>query len=204
MLFLFADESGDIKHASGTRHFVYVGILTKSKKECEKTLDQLKENYVNVFHRKFFKKEIKASDLEQSEIIYFLNGLKELDYSVFCAHIDTYDAKKQFNLGKDGALKRMQLLEIVLGNVFATAPLFNDGIGKIVIDKGLSEELCVDIRKRLAEKYKDVPRIEAESSHKVAGIQIADLVAGVIRMHLKGDSIYFPYIKDKIRTMTEL
>ena len=59
MFFLFADESGDINFKTGSKYFVYVGILTASKKECDKKLNELKKNYEKTFHRKF-QREVKA------------------------------------------------------------------------------------------------------------------------------------------------
>ncbi|MBU0591580.1 MAG: DUF3800 domain-containing protein [Candidatus Micrarchaeota archaeon] len=199
MFFLFADESGDINFKKGSKYFVYVGILSESRKACDKKLIELKKRYETTFHRKFAR-EIKASKMEKEEIIYFLDGLKSLNYEVFCAHIDTYDSKKQFNNINNGSKKRMQLLEIVITNAYSV----NHAVNKIVIDKGLSQELRNSIRTRLSQKYKEVPKIEAKVSHNVAGIQIADLIAWAIRKHLAGDSIYYTYIENKIRGKTEL
>ncbi len=199
MFFLFADESGDINFKKGTRYFVYVGVLIQSRKACDKKLAELKKNYEKVFHRKF-QREIKASKLEKDEFIYFLDGLRKLDYEIFCAYVDTYEPKKQFNNIEDGSMKRMQLLEIVITSAFSV----NHGVNKIIVDKGLSQELRNEIRKRLTQKYKEAPKIEAEDSRNVAGIQIADLISWAIRKHLSGDSLYYTYVEDKIRVKTEL
>ncbi len=168
-------------------------------KECDKMLNDLKKNYEKTFHRTF-QREIKAKKLEKDELIYFLDGLRKFDYGIFCAYVDTYDHQKKFNEIKDGSLKRMQLLEIVITSAYSV----DHGINKIIIDKGLSEELLNDIRKRLSQKYKEVPKIDARDSRNVAGIQIADLIAWAIRKHLGGDSLYFSYIENKIRAKTEL
>ena len=199
MFFFFADESGDINFKSGSKYFVYVGILTASMKECDKELNELKNNYEKRFHRKF-QREIKAKKLEKEEIIYFLDELRKFDYGIFCAYIDTYDAQKKFNKNKNGNLKRMQLLEIVITSAYS----IDHGINKIIIDKCLSQELLDNMRKRLSQKYKDIPKIEARNSRNVAGIQIADLIAWSIRKHLGGDSLYFSYIENKLRSKTEL
>jgi len=200
MFFLFADESGDVNFKTGTRHFVYVGILTKSKKNCEQKLNDLKSGYKDVFRRKFQKKELKASKLEKDEFIYFLDGLRSLDYEVFYAAVDTYDSKKDFNTSGDDRTKRAYLLQLVISSAF----LANAELGKIVIDQGLSKDVRDELRERLNEKFKAVPLIEAERSHNVAGIQIADLVAWTVRKHLGGDNLLYTYIEDKIRAKIEL
>lgn len=200
VLFLFADESGDILFRKGKRYFVYVGILVKSRKECEKRLSELKLAYSNTFKRRFTKPEVKGAKLEQDEIIYFLNGLKTLDYGIFYAYVDTYDSKKEFNKICDGNLKKAQLLETIISNIYST----NHAINRIIVDKGLPQDVLEKLRERLSKKFKEVPKIESEASHKIAGIQLADLIAWALSRHLTKDSIYFSYISDKIKTKTEL
>jgi hypothetical protein len=200
MFFLFADESGTITFAKGTQYFVYVGILVKSRKDCAKILEKLKSNYKKQFGRKFTKKEIKSSRLDKNELRYFIKGLDELDYEIFYAYVDTFDKKKEFNLDPDGSSKRLQLLELVITNTYS----FSGGVGKILIDKGVSQLLRLSLRKRLSEKFKDVPLIEEAASHKVAGIQIADLIAGAINKNLKGNNSYYILIEDKVRVKTEI
>lgn len=200
MLFLFADESGDITFGKGTKYFVYVGILTPSKKDCETVLGKLKTNYEKEFGKKFTKKELKSCDLDKSQMLYFIKGLRELDYEIFYAYVDTHDAKKAFNHNPDGSDKRLTLLELVITNVCSTSK----SIGKIVIDKGVSQKLRVSLRERLSDKFKDIPLIEAQASHKVAGIQIADLIAGAINKYLKGDGVYYSQLEDRVRIKTEI
>ncbi len=200
MLFLFADESGDITFGKGTKYFVYVGILTPSKKDCEKVLEKLKLNYEKEFGKKFTKKELKSCDLDKPGMLYFIKGLRELDYEIFYSYVDTHDAKKAFNLNPDGSAKRLILLELIIANVFSTSK----SIGKIIIDKGVSQKLRMSLRERLSEKFKNLPLIEEKASHKVAGIQIADLIAGAINKYLKGDGIYYSQLEDRIRIKVEL
>lgn len=200
MAFLFADESGDIVFRKGKRYFVYVGVLTKGQRECERLLNELKEQYPKTFSRKFCKPEIKAAKLEESEIIYFLQGLKKLDYEVFYTFIDTHDPKKEFNRGTDENLKKALVLETIISNIYSV----NSGVGKIIIDKGLPQDVRDHLRERLVARFKEVPRIEAKVSHKVAGIQIADLIAWVVANYLKGNALFYPYISDRVRAKTEL
>lgn len=143
---------------------------------------------------------MKGAKLEQNEIIYFLDGLKTLDYEIFYAYADTYDSKKEFNRSCDGNLKKAQLLETVISNIYSA----NHAVNRIIVDKGLPQDVLDNLRERLSRKFKEVPKIEPKASHKVAGIQIADLIAWVLSRHLATDSIYFPYISNKIKTKTEL
>lgn len=199
MFFLYADESGDVNFNTGTRYFVYVGILTPSKKVCDEKLSKLKKDYEKIFHRKF-EREVKGSKMDKDEILYFLDGLKKLDYEIFCAYVDTYDSKKQINYIKNDSLKRMLLLEMVITSAYSV----HLDIGKIIIDKGLPEEIRRELRKKLEQKYKEVPQIDAKVSQSVSGIQIADLVAWAIRRSLGGDSLYYSHLIDKIRAKIEL
>ena len=200
MLFLFADESGDVNFAKGTRYFVYVGIVTPSKKKCEQILVQLKEGYFELFHKQFPEKELKASNLYRDEMIYFLKGLKNLDFEVYYAYIDTYNKSNSFNYSSDLNAKKLKLLELVISGALS----IHGSIGKIIIDKGLPQVLRHSLRIELNNRFKNVPKIDEESSQKVAGIQIADLVAGSINRHLKGDSLYYSYIEDKIKLKIEI
>lgn len=202
MLFLFGDESGDITINRGKRYFIYVGVLAESKKKCEESLRKLAgRRYEEQFHRKF-KKEVHASNLDEDEIMFFLNGLADFGYKIYYSFVDTYDIGKELNKEKNPNIRKAKVLELVIVNSF----LQYNTLREIIIDKGgisdeVRKQLEADLEKNLKRKFK----IQPVASHKSAGVQIADLVSWAVKEKIEGNSTaFYDVIKEKILGYSEL
>jgi hypothetical protein len=76
----------------------------------------------------------------------------------------------------------------------------NPGIRRFDIDRGsLTKDGMVDLKDQFKKRYRIVPKINACSSVNVAGIRIADLVAGALRESLAGHGFNYASIDGKIK-----
>lgn len=191
----FVDESGDVVSLKGTKYFVVAVVITSSKKKCEQLISGLVGGYPEYFHNKKFNKEVKMSNLNPKEKAYFIDGLKHLDFEARCGCLNTWDNKNKLNqLGPHR--KKTHMVQSTMSLSFITNP----AIQKFEIDRGtLTEEGMLDLKDQFKKSYRNVPKIITRSSQKVAGIRIADLVAGAVRENLGGEGFNYASIERKIK-----
>ena len=191
----FVDESGDALSYKGSRHFVVAVVITSSKKECETLMQDLVDQYPEYFHNKKFKKEVKMSNLNSKERAYFFGGLKNLNFEAKCGFLDTRDKKNKVNqLGPQE--KKDYIVQSTMSFSLATNP----DIRKFDIDRGaLTKSSVSDLKDEFKKNFRIAPKIVTRSSQKVAGIRIADLVAGALRESLSGNNLNYASIERKIK-----
>jgi hypothetical protein len=194
--YFFVDESGDAGlegQASSSSHFVIVMAQLPERAPLKPLVDLRKALHVSPYF------EFKFHQSKPLQKDRFFRDILKTSFRVRAVIVD----KARINLSFQNLSPRDLTIELIAGLTMRTNEL--DISNEILIIDGATPAFCRDLRVALTERHRREERIRpfkniiGADSKNEDGLQLADMIAGAIRLHATGlSSEHFQVISSRV------
>jgi len=196
MQYFFVDESGDAGlegQASSSSHFVVAMVQLPERAPLRPLADLRKALYVPPnFEFKYHQSKPLQKDRFFKEVL-------AVDFRIRAVTVDKARLGPNFNTLNPQALT----IELIIGLTMHASEL--DIANEVLIIDGATPSFCRNLRIQFSERSKREERIRpfkniiGGDSKREDGLQLADMIAGAIRLHVMGvSSDHFDIISPRI------
>jgi len=193
MCYVFIDESGVTASEAKQKYFILSMAISKNKGFIDDLIFSIRDECIRKGKPIVNHKEIKYHDISrfQKEIVVQRINLKYKNF--YIAFTDIESSHKSISEGKQENLVQSMIISAMLGDLFSTEVFKKDDTVRIIMDEKLPIEYQRIIRDFVAKirKSKKGISVEAKSSRRERGIQLADILAGAFREKLTKKSDLF-------------
>jgi hypothetical protein len=196
MQYFFVDESGDAGlegQASSSSHFVVAMVQLPERAPLKPLADLRKALYVSP---NFEFKYHQSKPLQKER---FFKEVMAVDFRIRAVTVDKARLGPNFNTLNPQALT----IELIIGLTMHASEL--DIANEVLIIDGATPSFCRNLRIQFSERSKWEERIRpfkniiGGDSKREDGLQLADMIAGAIRLHVMGiASNHFDVISPRI------
>ena len=190
-MFIFIDESGTTDEKNRQKYLVVSFVLLKNRAFADELIFEIRDTCKKK-DKPITKKELKYHDLEpfQHEIAVQVINSKYRNFYVCFFDVDK--ANRTMVTGEYEQLIQMKSIHLVLSTLDKNE-LKKQGSVKVLMDKKLTNEFQSAIENEFQKHIgtKKGISVEAVTSSKERGIQLADLIAGAFRAKLMKKSGLF-------------
>lgn len=196
MQYFFVDESGDAGlegQASSSSHFVVAMVQLPERAPLKPLVELRKALYVPPsFEFKYHQSKPLQKDRFFKEVL-------AVDFRIRAVTLDKARLAPNFNTLSPQALT----IELMIGLTMRASEL--DIANEVLIIDGATPSFCRNLRIQFSERSKREERIRpfkniiGGDSNREDGLQLADMVAGAIRLHVMGiSSVHFDIISPRV------
>jgi len=202
MQYFFVDESGDAGlegQASSSSHFVVVMVQLPARAPLD-PLENLRKSLKvsSGFEFKYHKTTPQQKDR-------FFHEMLDVEFRVRAVSVEKAQLKPPFNR----LLPQALVIELIIGLAMRASEL--DLANEVLIIDGATPAFCRNLRVQFSERIKREERIRpfkniiGGDSKREDGLQLADMLAGAIRLHAMGmASNHFNAISSRIVDLWKL